>query len=114
MPVLSLFPMLRMTANGSVISLLGGIFIVLAGARNDAPNSHNRSLITKGRILVQLTMWILLGTAKATALLAVLLSYYFHSIYGTPGRIRTCDLLLRRQPLYPSELQAHIDDNKHR
>ena len=26
---------------------------------------------------------------------------------GTPGRIRTCDLLLRRQPLYPSELQAH-------
>ena len=28
---------------------------------------------------------------------------------GTPGRIRTCDLLLRRQPLYPSELQAHIN-----
>ena len=28
-------------------------------------------------------------------------------IAGTPGRIRTCDLLLRRQPLYPSELQAH-------
>ena len=26
---------------------------------------------------------------------------------GTPGRIRTCDLLLRRQTLYPSELQAH-------
>ena len=31
-------------------------------------------------------------------------------IAGTPGRIRTCDLLLRRQPLYPSELQAHIND----
>ena len=30
---------------------------------------------------------------------------------GTPGRIRTCDLLLRRQPLYPSELQAHIDSS---
>jgi hypothetical protein len=27
--------------------------------------------------------------------------------FGTPGRIRTCDLLLRRQTLYPSELQAH-------
>ena len=29
-----------------------------------------------------------------------------NGIAGTPGRIRTCDLLLRRQPLYPSELQA--------
>ena len=27
---------------------------------------------------------------------------------GTPGRIRTCDLLLRRQTLYPSELQARL------
>ncbi len=27
---------------------------------------------------------------------------------GTPGGIRTPDLLLRRQPLYPSELQALI------
>ena len=26
----------------------------------------------------------------------------------TPGGIRTPDLLLRRQPLYPSELQAHV------
>ena len=25
---------------------------------------------------------------------------------GTPGRIRTCDHLLRRQMLYPTELQA--------
>ena len=25
---------------------------------------------------------------------------------GTPGRIRTCDLLLRRQALYPAELRA--------
>ena len=25
-----------------------------------------------------------------------------------PGRIRTYDLLLRRQPLYPAELQARI------
>ena len=29
-------------------------------------------------------------------------------LVGTPGRIRTCDLLLRRQTLYPSELQAHV------
>src|SRR5690349_8803076 len=29
-------------------------------------------------------------------------------LVGTPGRIRTCDLLLRRQTLYPSELQARI------
>src|ERR1017187_6672801 len=27
---------------------------------------------------------------------------------GTPGRIRTADLLLRRQTLYPAELRAHI------
>jgi hypothetical protein len=26
---------------------------------------------------------------------------------GTPGKIRTCGLLLRRQALYPSELRAH-------
>ena len=26
---------------------------------------------------------------------------------GVPGRIRTRDLLLRRQPLYPTELQGH-------
>ena len=26
--------------------------------------------------------------------------------YGAPGRIRTCDHLLRRQMLYPTELQA--------
>jgi hypothetical protein len=30
-----------------------------------------------------------------------------HGLAGTPGGIRTPDLLLRRQPLYPSELQAH-------
>ena len=34
--------------------------------------------------------------------------FILKGIAGTPGRIRTCDLLLRRQPLYPSELQAHI------
>ncbi len=28
---------------------------------------------------------------------------------GTPGRTRTRDPLLRRQPLYPSELQGHVD-----
>ena len=28
---------------------------------------------------------------------------------GTPGRSRTCDLLLRRQALYPAELRAHKD-----
>ena len=26
---------------------------------------------------------------------------------GTPGRTRTCDPLLRRQVLYPTELRAH-------
>ena len=29
---------------------------------------------------------------------------------GTPGPIRTADLLLRRQTLYPAELRAHKDD----
>jgi hypothetical protein len=27
---------------------------------------------------------------------------------GVPGGIRTHDLLLRRQPLYPPELQGHV------
>ena len=29
-----------------------------------------------------------------------------NDLNGTPGRIRTCDLLLRRQALYPPELRA--------
>ena len=29
-------------------------------------------------------------------------------INGTPGRIRTCDIRLRRPTLYPAELRAHI------
>ncbi len=28
--------------------------------------------------------------------------------YGAPGRIRTSDLLVRSQALYPAELRAHI------
>ncbi len=27
---------------------------------------------------------------------------------GTPGKIRTCDLLIRSQTLYPTELRAHL------
>jgi len=27
--------------------------------------------------------------------------------YGAPGRIRTSDLLVRSQTLYPTELRAH-------
>ena len=30
-------------------------------------------------------------------------------IIGAPGEVRTPDLLLRRQSLYPSELRAHTD-----
>ena len=29
--------------------------------------------------------------------------------YGTPDRIRTCDLSLRKAALYPAELRAHIN-----
>ena len=29
---------------------------------------------------------------------------------GAPGRIRTCDHLLRREMLYPAELQALLED----
>ena len=32
---------------------------------------------------------------------------YTHHLNGTPERIRTADPLLRRQLLYPTELQAH-------
>lgn len=34
--------------------------------------------------------------------------YYMSGESGAPGRIRTCDHLLRRQMLYPTELQALI------
>ena len=29
-------------------------------------------------------------------------------IYGAPGMIRTCDLLVRSQTLYPTELRARL------
>ena len=29
-------------------------------------------------------------------------------VFGAPGRIRTCDLRLRRPVLYPAELRAHL------
>ena len=31
-------------------------------------------------------------------------------VFGTPGRIRTCDLRIRSPLLYPAELQAHTWD----
>ena len=31
-----------------------------------------------------------------------------HAMFGTPGRIRTCDLRIRSPTLYPAELRAHI------
>ena len=31
----------------------------------------------------------------------------FLGIDGTPGMIRTCDLLIRSQALYPAELRVH-------
>src|SRR5579862_8021700 len=48
-----------------------------------------------------------LVTAKAATLLVIVVSCSLNGNCGTPGRIRTCGLLLRRQTLYPSELQAH-------
>ena len=30
-------------------------------------------------------------------------------LFSTPDRIRTCDPLLRRQMLYPTELRAHVN-----
>ena len=31
--------------------------------------------------------------------------------YGTPGRVRTCDLRFRKPPLYPTELRGHVSRN---
>ena len=31
------------------------------------------------------------------------------SLFGMPDRIRTYDLLLRKQTLYPAELRAHTE-----
>ena len=31
--------------------------------------------------------------------------------FGDPGRIRTCDLLIRSQTLYPAELRSHKVEN---
>ena len=41
-------------------------------------------------------------------LVFALANVFSHCIkFCTPDRIRTCDRLLRRQMLYPAELQAH-------
>lgn len=32
----------------------------------------------------------------------------FKEKFGAPDRIRTCDLRLRRAPLYPAELRVHM------
>jgi hypothetical protein len=37
-------------------------------------------------------------------------THLFYLIYGAPGGIRTPGLLIRSQPLYPTELQAHLPD----
>lgn len=46
------------------------------------------------------------GLANAAGLVATISD-------GTPGRIRTCDLLLRRQALYPAELRAQPSSSQH-
>ena len=38
-----------------------------------------------------------------------MIKYSYYCKYGTPGRIRTCDLRIRSPLLYPAELQAHIE-----
>jgi hypothetical protein len=42
--------------------------------------------------------------------------YILYTAYGTPGRVRTCDLRLRSPLLYPAELPGHVniitDENK--
>ena len=48
------------------------------------------------------------ATSRATIWRSSQLSYIHRKQSGTPHRIRTCDLLLRRQLLYPTELEAHI------
>ena len=37
-----------------------------------------------------------------------MLMVHTDGLSGTPGGIRTHDLLLRRQTLYPAELRAHL------
>ena len=45
--------------------------------------------------------------AEQTEIPCVSNLFCFKVMFGTPGRIRTCDLWIRNPSLYPTELQAH-------
>ena len=51
------------------------------------------------------------STNWATSTITCFDSMYQATKNGAPDRIRTCDHPLRRRMLYPTELQAHNDDN---
>ena len=74
--------------------------------RIDRARPGNSLLLSYALVFIRLTNYIYFVTAKATAPLVIIVSCSFNGSNGTPGGIRTPDLLLRRQPLYPSELQA--------
>ena len=110
----------RPIAQGRRTKLTGGLrfdcFVILS---RGVSSSHDDSL-TQTQKQDPLFLWLVrlpaVQETGAAALclkhdaLALLGMWLLELVSGAPSRARTCDLLIRSQTLYPTELRVHAED----